>query len=270
MKLNTSLCLTLTTAMLALAMSGAMAAGRQLQFITHELPPLNYRDGASITGLCTELVRELQRRSAISGEIELLPWARAVATTANTPNVALFFTTRTAEREVQYQWIGPLVNVSSSVYTRMGSRLRIERIGDLAAVRQVIVHRGSFLETALRRLGLQKLTLANTPEDALRLLLMQDLDDAVMVLTDPIVPVASKKLRVPPDALKPALVVHKGQGYLALSKGTAPDTAATLQRELDAMKRDGAFAAIYAKWLPQAAAPGLLPEPAVDLLQPGP
>ncbi|MEJ6000699.1 substrate-binding periplasmic protein [Paucibacter soli] len=256
--------------MLALAVSGAMAAGQQLQFLTHELPPLNYRDGASVTGLCTELVRELQRRSGVGGEIELMPWARAVAMAANTPNVALFFTTRTAEREAQYQWIGPIVNVSSSVYMRAGARLNVERIGDLAAVKQIIVHRGSFLEQALRRLGLQRLTLANTPEDALRLLLLQDLDDAVMVLTDPVVPAAGKKLRVPLDALKPVLVVHKGQGYLALSKGTAPDTAALLQKELDAMKRDGTFAAIYAKWLPQAAAPGLLPEPALDLLQPSP
>jgi polar amino acid transport system substrate-binding protein len=46
--------------------------------------------------------------------------------------------------------------------------------------------------------------------------------------------------------------------YIAFSKGTSPQLVARWQAALDAMKRDGSFAKIYAKWLPGEIPPGIL------------
>lgn len=243
---------------------------QELRLLTHELPPLNFREPAGLSGLCTELVRELQRRSGIGGEVALVPFARGLAMLGSGADVGLFFTTRTAEREALFQWVGPLVNVTSSVYVRNGSGLKMSGSADFAAAKRIITHRGSFLEQAVRDLGYaDKLSLANTPEDALRLLLLGDDKDSVLLLTDAPVPATLLKLGHPVDAIKPIYLARKAQGYLAISKATAPAVALRLQKELDAMKADGSFAAIYAKWLPKAVMPGLSPDPSVDGLKAG-
>lgn len=238
-----------------------------LQFFTHELAPLNFTDKGEVTGLCTEIVRELQRRSGLKSVISIVPWARGYKMVSSTPDTVLFFVTYTEDRKALFQWVGPLVNVPSAFYARAGSSLRIDTLDDARQIPTIIVHRDSHLESALVKLGFKNLLSVNTPEDAIRALLLQDENKAVMLITGAPLHSVLKAHGYADDAVKQIYLARRSQGYLAVSKSTVPSVAARLQQALDDMKRDGSFTKLYAKWLPNDEAPGFVDEPELDRLK---
>lgn len=238
-----------------------------LQFFTHELPPLNFSENGETLGLCSDIVRELQKRTNMTAPLTVVPWARGYQLATKLPNTALFFTTRTAERESLFQWVGPIVNVSSNFYAKAGSSLKIDSLADASRVKHIIVHRGSHHEQALTKLGWNNLISVNTPDDAVRTLLRQENDEALTLLTAASIPSILSKRGFAVDAAKPVYLARKSQGYIAISKSTSPEVAIKLQKALDDMKRDGSFAAIYKKWLPNEKQPELKPEAEIDMLQ---
>ena len=63
-----------------------------------------------ITGISTEIVREIFKRNKLDYSISLLPWNRAYSMAAETPNLGVFSTTRTPEREPLFKWVSPLTS----------------------------------------------------------------------------------------------------------------------------------------------------------------
>ncbi len=78
---------------------------------TENYPPFNMSGPGndSIIGISTEIVETLFRRAGIAYTMELLPWQRAFSLALSEPDNAVFSTTRTAEREEKFKWVGPLV-----------------------------------------------------------------------------------------------------------------------------------------------------------------
>lgn len=255
------------SASLLMSAGHAASGSYALQFLTHELPPLNFTEKGETLGLCSDLVRELQKRTNTTAPLIVVPWARGYQLAIKLPNTALFFTTRTNEREALFHWVGPIVNVSSNFYAKVGSSLKITSLADAARVKNIIVHRGSHLEKTLIKRGLNNLIAMDTPEDAVRALLRMGDDEALLLLTAPSVPSLLQKRGLAVDAIKPVYLAHKSQGYIAISKSTDPEVVNKLQNALDDMKRDGSFAAIYGKWLPDEKPPTLKSEAEMDMLQ---
>ena len=56
-------------------------------------------------------------------------------------------------------------------------------------------------------------------------------------------------------AIEEVYTYASSDGYIAFSPGTPRRIVANWQREVDAMKRDGSFQAIYKRWLPQDSPP---------------
>jgi polar amino acid transport system substrate-binding protein len=54
------------------------------------------------------------------------------------------------------------------------------------------------------------------------------------------------------------------QTYIAFSLGTPKEVVTAWQGALDAMKRDGSYNAIYAKWLPGETPTKIKPDPAIN------
>ena len=79
-----------------------------LHAYTEDLPPLNYLQQGQLQGYSVELLQIIAHNAGINIDIEVLPWARAVATADVDPNSILFTVARTPAREEQYQWLGPI------------------------------------------------------------------------------------------------------------------------------------------------------------------
>lgn len=246
--------------------SAASAQAAPLRFLTHELPPMNFATSGGISGFSVELVRELMKRTGIDGPIEMMPFVRAYRTALDSPNTVVFFTSRTAEREQLFAWVGPIANVRNEFFVRRGSNIKIEQMADLRRAKAILVHRGSNNEQSLRRLGFNNLELVNRPEDAVRLMANTAHADSLGFITSMVVPETLKKYGLAPDLIKPVFLAHQLQAYLAFSLKTPANVVERFQDALDKMKRDGSFDTLYHKWLPLDTPPGITPEAAIDRL----
>ncbi|BBH11417.1 transporter substrate-binding domain-containing protein [Chromobacterium haemolyticum] len=95
----------------------AESASPRLRLLTEDYPPFNIAlEEGKIGGLSTDILRELFQRAGIPYSMELLPWLRAYAIAQQESNSCVYSTSRTASREGQFKWVGPLVSNSWSLF----------------------------------------------------------------------------------------------------------------------------------------------------------
>ncbi|GAB3029630.1 substrate-binding periplasmic protein [Bowmanella dokdonensis] len=106
----------------------------ELELLTEDYAPYNYRDAGELKGFSVELVEELltmtgsaQRRD----DIQVLPWARAYQLGLLRPNTLLFTLTYTEQREPLFRWIGPLIPTKVVVIAKRSMDLRARSVEDL-------------------------------------------------------------------------------------------------------------------------------------------
>jgi polar amino acid transport system substrate-binding protein len=228
--------------------SAASAAGSvPLRLLSEEFPPINFTEAGQPSGLAVEIVQQVQQRLGQALPIEFLPWARAYREAQGSQPVALFSAARIPEREKMFQWAGPIVTFYSSFYGRAGAE-RLRRFED-ARRAEVLVVRGWYTAQQLASEGFTKLRYVSDPGQGLRMLLA---GRAPLLASERIsMTGALQSAGIEPDALAEVYTYASSDGYIAFSPGTPKRVVSAWQREIDAMKRDGSFQAIYKRWLPQ-------------------
>jgi polar amino acid transport system substrate-binding protein len=99
--------------------------------MTENYPPFNYENkNEKVTGMTTDIVREIMKSNGEEYEIRLMPWARAYKQIINKPNKILFSMTRTPQREYLFKWVGPIANNSFVFYARSDSKITINSLED--------------------------------------------------------------------------------------------------------------------------------------------
>ncbi|WLD59365.1 transporter substrate-binding domain-containing protein [Salinispirillum sp. LH 10-3-1] len=86
----------------------ASDAPPKLVFYTEDYPPFSYTRDTRMTGINTELLRNVAREINLDVTFMEVPWARAQAWTQERDNACFFSAARTEARESIYQWAGPL------------------------------------------------------------------------------------------------------------------------------------------------------------------
>jgi polar amino acid transport system substrate-binding protein len=234
--------------------AGADAAAG-LRILTAENPPLNFSQDGEIKGLAAEVVRELIRRTDTGGDIEMTTWPEGYRTLSGQPNVALFSTVMTAERRGLFQWVGPLATQDTNLYVLKGSGIEIANLDQARKAGRIATVAKYYSEQMLAAENFTN-TVSN-PDRATSL--RQLLDGTVQLLasSNTEMPAALAQAGVSPDDVRSAFTLSTDLIYIAFSRGTPPALVARWQEELDAMKRDGTFARIYARWFPAEVPPGI-------------
>lgn len=98
-----------------------LAAQTRISIVTEDIPPLNYHSNGRVEGISTEIVQAVLKRADIVGDIQVVPWARAMQTAENQPNVLIYSIGRLRDREARFKWIGPLYFFTESLY-KLSSR----------------------------------------------------------------------------------------------------------------------------------------------------
>lgn len=236
----------------------AQAGPVELQFLTEEYPPLTFLKDGEVSGLGADVVAEIQRRTGNRGAIQILPWARAYQTALVTPNVVLFTTTRTAEREALFKWVGPIATMNTGLYAKRESTVRISSLSEARAVDGILTVREYYSHQFLKHEGFANLDLVNTPETMVRMLLGER--RALMASDNLLMPALLDKAGSNMDAVKLVYTFMQSQTYIAFSRNTSDDMVRNWQLALDQMKRDGSFGRLYKKWLPGESPPAIRPD----------
>ncbi|MDR7334356.1 transporter substrate-binding domain-containing protein [Roseateles asaccharophilus] len=223
------------------------ASASSLRLLSEEFPPVNYTDAGRPSGLAVEVVQAVLQRLGQKLEIEFLPWARAYREAQGRQPTGLFAAARIPEREKLFQWVGPIVTFYSSFYARAGAE-RLKRLDDARQASDVLVVRDWYTAQQLASEGFRNLRHVSDPAQALRMLLARR---APLFASERIsMQGALAAAGVDPAALKEVYTFASSEGYIAFSLGTPKHVVSAWQLQVDAMKRDGSFQAIYKRWLP--------------------
>ena len=240
-----------------LLMTVTASPAQELTIISEENPPFNYFKDGVFTGSSTEVVREIMRRLALTAEIQVLTWARAYQLAQTQPNVVLFSTARTRERENLFHWVGPIYKVRFGFYARRGSGPYPTCLADAKKVSAIATYKDDVREQLLKSLGFTNLDSSKSPTSNLKKLLSGRVD--LWLYSNLGVPLIAKQIGINPNAVELVLPFKDNNAYIAISKGTPRTVVDQWQTALDNMKREGIFAKISRQWLPDESIPKIRP-----------
>lgn len=157
----------------AWAMPGLGRAATALEWVAADLPPFAWEAPGGPRGFAHDLAVAMSQRLGRPEQVTYVPWARAVRMVEQGPHYGVFPLARTPERELQFQWLVPLMTVRYGLYT-----LATEERLELTQLREsrVGVLRGSPLVATLRVEGFKTVIAAKDYRDLLRLLTTGALD----------------------------------------------------------------------------------------------
>jgi polar amino acid transport system substrate-binding protein len=227
-----------------------------LKIYTESYPPMNFAEKGKLSGLATEVVRELIKRSAIRADIQLVSWEQGYKAVMEKPNVALFSVAMTPERKPLVHWVGPIAFANANFYARKGSNVAIRLLEDAKKIPNIVVVKDDYTEQFLRKEGFSNLESVATQEIAVGELLSGKAQ--LFPCSNITMPALLKRVNATMDDVESVLNLSTNMLYIAFSKGTSPELIALLQKTLDQMKAEGVFSRIYEKWLPTEMPPGIL------------
>jgi polar amino acid transport system substrate-binding protein len=227
-----------------------------LKIYTEAHPPMNFVEKGKLTGLATEVVQELMKKTHTRADIQLVTWERGYKAVMEKPDVALFSVAMTPERRPLLQWVGPIAFATADLYARKGSRLGIQFLGDAKKLRNIVVVRDSYMDQLLKEEGFSNLERVPTAEVALRKLLSGEAQ--LFPANNVAMSLLLKHISASSDDVESVLNLSAHLIYIAFSKNTSRELVALWQKTLDEMKAEGVFGSIFEKWLPGEAPPGIL------------
>lgn len=224
-------------------LSGVVSA-EPVRVLTEHSPPGEYLDDTGrVTGATAELVRELMQRAGEPGDITLLPWARAYNIALRGPNVALFETTRTAAREEQFKWVGPIKRIIKGIYIRREGGVELSSLDDARELGGICAYLGGSAGQTLLAAGFSNLEQPTQPSQCLEMLMYGRVDAWITSDIGHVALFAESDFQVS-DAI-PAYIMDTQYLYIAFSLDTPDSTVERWQQSLDQMKQDGSLAAYY-------------------------
>ncbi|UUX93303.1 transporter substrate-binding domain-containing protein [Methanoplanus endosymbiosus] len=149
-------------------------------YLTEEFAPMNYMQDGELKGISAELLEIIFDRLDVektAGDIEVMDWPDAYQKTLNEENTVLFTMAKTPEREDLFRWAGPIMSNTNALFAKKESNIEINNAEDLVKYKiGVVKETASF--SLLKEAGYpeEKITGADSPEDALNMLDSGDID----------------------------------------------------------------------------------------------
>ncbi len=219
----------------------------KLQIITEDFAPFNFRSKeGKITGQSTEIVQEILSRLNLKIDIQLMPWNDGYELALSEPDVVLYSTFRTAEREELFQWIGPIGADEYVFYALKNSALSINSLEEAKKFSAIGVVQDDARHQFLKQNNVTNLKLYLNDAECYRALASGDVD--LVVGSSETMAQMARQAGVDPSELKPVYSLRKTPLYIAFNKNTSTDIVKQWQDTLDEMKRDGTFDEINERW----------------------
>ncbi len=219
-----------------------------LQVYTEQYPPLTFRNSfGEITGFGSDIVYEILRRNQLYYDIRLTFWSIGYELALNNPNVCLFTMDRTAIRENQFQWVGPIGTNTTWFFTKAGSGITIGSLEDARKLASVGTVSSWFSTQYLQGLGFTNLVSDRDPGVMAKKLMNGEI--SAFVCSDVTFPDILKEAGYLYSDVVPGFSLMASDYYVAFSNSTPVTVVNQWQSTLTSMKADGTYDAIFRKWL---------------------
>jgi polar amino acid transport system substrate-binding protein len=223
------------------------ALAADLTLLTDNHPPLHFQQGGQWVGFGVEVVQALAERTGDHVSLQQLPLLRALHVASTEPATGVFTILRTAERDDQYQWVGPLLEVETALYSADSTRPPVHSLLEAGNVGRIVVPRKWLVYSYLQAQGLSNLYGVASPEQMMRLARMGRTD---FVVADTLsIASMAREEGLAPSQLHYQMPLMQQGSYIAFSRQTDARQVARWQQALDEMSRDGRLERIKQRWL---------------------
>ena len=217
----------------------------QLKIVTAEEPPMSFLENQEVTGIVTDIVKEILKRTESKTPIKLYPWVRSYQICLREPNVVLFTAARTEARETLFHWIGPVIEKRWVLISKRGSNIEINRLEDVSKAMMVGVVRGDARAKLLLENGVE-VYLLNTLQQGFIMLMNGRVD--LVATADVEIPIVATKIGYKSRDFRIVYTLEKIHSYIVISKDTQLPIVRRWRVEFEGLKKDGTFAKIVNKW----------------------
>ncbi|MES2152569.1 MAG: ABC transporter substrate-binding protein [Pseudomonadota bacterium] len=224
----------LRRSLLWLALVAAPLHAAPLRLLTEDRAPTNMIDHGQVVGTATDRLRAIMARTGTANSIEVLPWQRAYTLAQTQADTCVFSAARSATREADFQWVGPVTTAQVVLYGKPGREFKLRTLDDARPFR-IGSYIGDSFGASLRLLGYK---VDAAPNDALNATKLS-LNRIDLWIGNP----ASMK-RFGARAIAPVLVLKPVELYLACNLAVPKGLINRLNSAAHAMQRDGSAMAI--------------------------
>lgn len=218
-----------------------------LKIITEEFYPFNYLDeNGRITGQSTEVVTGILEHLNQKAKIEMMPWSEGYNITLNEPDATLYSTTRTAEREDLFKWVGPVASYDYMLYAKNGSGISINSLDAAKKAGSIAVVKDDARHQFLEKNGFTNLIPCENNKECIHKLMTGQVD---MWLGS-----SANAERIADEegfdflGLEAVYPVRTVEMYIAFNPAVPDEVINKWQDALDSMKRDETFERIQLKY----------------------
>ncbi len=223
------------------------APSAPLYITTEAAAPSSMQDGeGKVVGISTDKVRAAMERAGLPYTIDLLPWKRAYAAARDRPDACVYSTTRTAERELLFKWVGPIDSAEWVLMARANRRFSLRTLEDARPYR-IGTYNGDARDHFLRSRGFRVDSAPNDLTNPRKLLLGRiDLWAAALRVGSPVLEQNGWA-----GHIVPVLVFNRFEVFLACNRAVPDEVIARLNTAFSALERDGTMGRIersYDTW----------------------
>ncbi|MCU7646844.1 substrate-binding periplasmic protein [Pseudomonas piscis] len=227
-----------------LSLLSLAASAEPLRMLTDNHPPLHFQQGEHMAGFGVDVVQALAQRSGDPVQIQQRPMLRALRDASEEADTAVFTILRTAERETRYQWVGPLMQTETALYSRSSDTTPVADLQQTQG--QIAVPRKWLVYSFLRQQGLANLWGVDSPEIMMRLL---QIGRVQYVVADTMsVGTFAAEQGMGLEQLRYQIPLMHQDAYIAFSPKVDPAQVARWQQALEAMERDGSLQRLKQRW----------------------
>ncbi len=215
-----------------------------------ELPPYTFTDAEGRpAGYAFELAQELVARAKLPVSFEFSSWARVMLRSRTEAQVLVPAIVRLPEREAHFHWLGQIAIRKGSLFKlRSRTDIKLDHLKAASGYRIGVV-KDDVSERELLALGLDATQSLDRSADHAALLRRFFAGRSDLVALNPaLAPALLKQYGFDFDLIEPVLKFSESKPSMALSLSTDEATRQRLQQAWDAMRRDGSFAAIAARY----------------------
>lgn len=237
-----------------LVLLSSAQAEEPLRVVTEELPPYSMVRDGKVTGMSTEVVEAILKQAGLTAPIKSMPWARTYDIALHAENVLIYSLTRTVEREALFQWVGSIASSQLYLYSLAARPVVLNSLADARAY-QIGTVKNDVSEEFLLNQGFEvgkNLQSSNKYESNYEKLKLGHIDLWVSNALNAHY-LARQSNTDPAYTLVASLLIpqlsHAEGLYLACSLNTPAATVERLRAALRAIKANGEYAAIIARWM---------------------
>jgi polar amino acid transport system substrate-binding protein len=236
---------------LLLASSAALNA-QHIDIVTEQLVPYQIVDESGhLTGISTEVVREILARTPLSYSIEVNDWANAYNQVLKKADLCIYSIARLPNRESLVQWVGEIASAGTSFYSLRDKNIALNTFDDAHQYTVAVIEEDASHHFLLEKgfINNKNLYALKNQETILQMLeLRRDNIDLVLLNDQLLINKLGSERKMKKYTKHPLKTNLRFDFNLACSLQTSKHVVEQLSDSLNSMKLDGTLQKINKRW----------------------